>query len=115
MKRQRVNRYNLTLIVVGALLFGSASAVLAAESAASAEAPKVTFAEGAEPWTRDISHGELLRDGYDEKMVVDLDNLRFLFQGRDPNSGGNYSLLPYRLVLLTSDRSEPQAVPDRRD
>ena len=25
----------------------------------------VTFEDGVEPWTRDISHGELLRDGYD--------------------------------------------------
>jgi len=65
----------------------------------------VTFADGVEPWTRDISHGELLRDNYDQTPTVDLENLRFLFQGRDPNSGGTYSLLPYRLGLLTLDRS----------
>ncbi|MFC1551182.1 non-reducing end alpha-L-arabinofuranosidase family hydrolase [Candidatus Latescibacterota bacterium] len=62
----------------------------------------VTFEDGVTPWTRDISHGELLRDGYDEKMILDPENLRFLFQGRDPESGGNYSLLPYRLGLLTA-------------
>ncbi|RQW05271.1 hypothetical protein EH223_05300 [candidate division KSB1 bacterium] len=61
----------------------------------------VTFEEGLEPWTTDISHGELLRDGYDETMILDINNLRFLFQGRDPESGGDYSLLPYRLGLLT--------------
>ncbi|MEJ2109862.1 MAG: non-reducing end alpha-L-arabinofuranosidase family hydrolase [Acidobacteriota bacterium] len=60
----------------------------------------VTFADGVAAWTRDISHGELLRDGYDEKMILDPANLRLLFQGRDPESGGNYSLLPYRLGLL---------------
>jgi hypothetical protein len=65
----------------------------------------VTFDEGVKPWTRDISHGEMLRDGYDEKMIIDPENLRFLFQGRDPSSGGNYSLLPYRLGLLTQDKS----------
>jgi hypothetical protein len=26
-------------------------------------------------------HGELLREGYDEKLIVDPDNLNFLFQG----------------------------------
>lgn len=61
----------------------------------------VTFEDGAEPWTRDISHGELLRVNYDETPTIDLKSLRFLYQGRDPKSGGNYSLLPYRLGLLT--------------
>ncbi len=66
----------------------------------------VTFADGAGPWTRDISHGEMIRDGYDEKMILDPANLQFLFQGRDPASGGRYELLPYQLGLLTLDRSE---------
>ena len=66
----------------------------------------VTFADGVEPWTRDISHGELLRCNYDQTPTIDPENLRFLFQGRDPQSGGNYSLLPYRLGLLTLDRTE---------
>ncbi len=65
----------------------------------------VTFEEGVTPWTRDISHGELIRDGYDEKMILDPDNLLFLYQGRDPASGGRYELLPYQLGLLKRDRS----------
>jgi hypothetical protein len=65
----------------------------------------VTFEEGVTPWTRDISHGEMIRDGYDEKMMLDPNNLQLLYQGRDPESGGNYSLLPYRLGLLTQDQA----------
>jgi len=66
----------------------------------------VTFEDGVTPWTRDISHGEMIRDGFDEKMILDPDNLQLLFQGRDPKSGGNYSLLPYQLGLLKLDRSK---------
>ncbi len=66
----------------------------------------VTFEDGVTPWTRDISHGELIRDGYDEKMIIDINNLQMLYQGRDPASGGNYSLLPYRLGLLTLERTQ---------
>jgi hypothetical protein len=60
----------------------------------------VTFEEGVEPWTRDISHGELIRDGYDETLTIDLNNLQMLYQGRDPASGGQYHSLPYQLGLL---------------
>ncbi|MFO1475541.1 MAG: non-reducing end alpha-L-arabinofuranosidase family hydrolase [Verrucomicrobiota bacterium] len=60
----------------------------------------LTFAEGVKPWTRDISHGELIRDGYDQTPTVDLNNLQLLFQGRDPAINPSYSQLPYRLGLL---------------
>jgi hypothetical protein len=54
-----------------------------------------------EPWTLDISHGELLRDGYDQTMTLDPCGMRLLYQGRAPESGSvEYSQLPYGLGLL---------------
>jgi len=68
----------------------------------------VTTEDGGPLWTMDISHGELLREGYDERMTIDAQNLRFLYQGRERSSTeANYVLLPYRLALLQSTAASP--------
>lgn len=54
-------------------------------------------------WTDSISHGELLRAGYDEKLDVDPADLRFVFQGalNKDRAGKPYGQIPWRLGLLT--------------
>jgi endo-1,4-beta-xylanase len=64
-----------------------------------AGAANVSFPGGA--WTADISHGEMIRRDGNQTMEIDPCNMQFLYQGRNPNSGGEYSQLPYRLGLLT--------------
>lgn len=66
-------------------------------------------AAGVEPWTDNISHGELLRDGPDETLTVDPANLRFLFQGMwdKHKSGKEYGQFQWRIGLLTPVASRP--------
>jgi endo-1,4-beta-xylanase len=54
-------------------------------------------------WTNDISHGEMIRAGYDETLAASSCEMRFLFQGTDPNAetGGDYNKIPWHLGLLT--------------
>ena len=60
-------------------------------------------AAGVEPWTDNISHGELIRDGFDETLTVDPANLRFLFQGMwdKDKSGIGYGQFQWRIGMLT--------------
>lgn len=61
----------------------------------------VTFQSGTE-WTRDVSHGELLRTTYDQTPTISLSCLRFLYQGVDPKQiPDEYFQYEYRLGLLT--------------
>jgi hypothetical protein len=53
-------------------------------------------------WTDCVSHGELLRAGFDEHLEVDPAHLEFLFQGvlDKDRAGLPYGQIPWRLGLL---------------
>ena len=55
-------------------------------------------------WTDYISHGELIRAGNDEKMLVDPQHMQFLIQGvlDGEAAGKKYGEIPWRLGLLTA-------------
>ncbi len=66
-------------------------------------------APGVEPWTDNVSHGELVRNGYDETLTVDPDNLCFVFQGiwDREKQGLKYGQFPWRIGLLTPAGKSP--------
>lgn len=60
----------------------------------------VSFAAGA--WTNDISHGEMIRAGFDETMLIDETHHQYLYQGFDAKvKTSDYNKIPWRLGLLT--------------
>jgi hypothetical protein len=61
----------------------------------------VTWPNG--KWANGISHGELIRSGFDERLTVDPCNLEFLYQGQAGNSS-EYNKIPYKLGLLRLQR-----------
>ncbi len=57
-------------------------------------------------WTTSFSHGEILRDGVDERMEINPRNLQFLFQGASDEEyrGRQYGTIPWRLGMLKLKR-----------
>lgn len=60
-------------------------------------------APGVEAWTDNVSHGELIRAGVDQRMTVDPKKLRFVFQGmlERAKSGQGYGQFQWRIGILT--------------
>lgn len=73
-----------------------------------ASARNVRPQPGVPPWTDNISHGELIRAGFDQRLIVDPSNMRFLFQGMwNRDKTGGYGSWNWRLGLLTPEWGQP--------
>jgi len=83
-------------------LDGAWQPLAASEDNRFAGTDNITFA--GERWTDSISHGELIRAGYDETLEVDPASLQFLFQGvtEAARAGKPYGQIPWQLGLLTA-------------
>jgi len=67
----------------------------------------MTFEEGVTPWSGQVSHGEMIREVNDERMILDPDNLMFFYQGiGDAENRGDYGKLPYKLGLIRAVKGE---------
>lgn len=106
-KVEGTNKYLLLVEAYGPRYFrswtstsldGPWTALADKQSAPFAGAANVSF-DGAK-WTNDISHGEMIRAGYDETLTINACNMQFLYQGVDPSSKADYEQLPYRLGVI---------------
>lgn len=62
---------------------------------------QLRYAPGVAVWTEEVSHGEFLRSGYDQRMEYNPASPRLLVQGLlVQEHRGPYPLLPWRLGLL---------------
>jgi endo-1,4-beta-xylanase len=64
---------------------------------------------GGKAWSEGVSHGEMLRAGFDQTLTIDpCQPLRFLYQGLDPDGKvDDYIKLPYRLGVITAAGPNP--------
>ncbi|TKX20907.1 glycosyl hydrolase family 62 protein [Elsinoe australis] len=57
------------------------------------------------PWTKSISHGEIIRTNVDQTLSIRPCEMRYLYQGLSPTATGDYNSLPWKLGLLTQTNS----------
>lgn len=73
-----------------------------------AGAQNIRPAQGVEPWTDNISHGELIRDSNDQTLTIDPAKLQFVFQGmlEKDKPGKGYGAFDWRIGILTPESAE---------
>ncbi|EMD94144.1 glycoside hydrolase family 62 protein [Bipolaris maydis ATCC 48331] len=57
-------------------------------------------------WSQSLSHGELVRTNVDQRLQIRPCEMRYLYQGIDPNATGTYNALPWKLALATQTNSK---------
>jgi hypothetical protein len=64
-------------------------------------AAKTNLTETAGHWTDQVSHGEIIRSGFDENMKIDnINKCDILIQGVVNSNYGDYANIPYRLGVI---------------
>lgn len=81
--------------------------------ASSAEQPLVSplnVVNQEESWANSYSHGEFIRKGHDERLIIDPNRLQLLFQGASDEDYRNqpYGQIPWQLGMLTLHPSAAQ-------
>jgi hypothetical protein len=62
---------------------------------------KLVFSNPVDRWTDEVSHGEMIRTGYNQKLEYDPADMRFLIQGlRSKEHVGEYRRLGWRLGII---------------
>ena len=62
---------------------------------------QLKYSENTKVWTEMVSHGEVIRSGYDEKMEYDPENCRWLIQGiLKSELTDDYPSLPWKLGVI---------------
>jgi endo-1,4-beta-xylanase len=83
---------------------GTWSQLAASESNPFARSSNVQFS--GTPWTKSISHGEVVRTNVDQTLTISGCKLRYLYQGVDPNvNAPDYNSQLWKLGLLTQTNS----------
>ena len=73
---------------------------------------QLRYREESGKWTEMVSHGEVLRSGYDQNMEFDPQGCRWLIQGiMNQELNGHYDLLPWKLGLITKIEENGEQTP----
>ena len=66
-----------------------------------ASGDRLQYATGEKIWTEMVSHGEVIRSGYNQYLDYDPENCRWLIQGLNKKQlNSNYPLLPWKLGII---------------
>lgn len=66
---------------------------------------QLNYSNVSKQWTEMVSHGEVIRTGYNQKLVYDPKNCRWIIQGMMKNElNVDYPLLPWKLGIIKRNK-----------